>query len=153
MSLVTVTEVRNYLRDHASLNKIFVEREFSDTEILQAIYWQEQMSLSIPPFITDFDPATLPKYTALLGALYQVFFSASMWSQRNNSNLTEQGIPVAVGQNANAYLQIAEMFKTQYTEAVNVFKRAANLDAMTNYSYSPYYSSSSDTDDDGGSYQ
>lgn len=135
---VTKEQVRKYINDFASKNSIFVEREFDDSDIENSIYWAEQACQGVPPFIDNFSASTVPSYIMLLGTLAQLFRMAALHNIRNMANVSEQGIPVPVGENGNIYEQLATKYEQNFERQLNGYKLKVNIENMMSYQSSPY---------------
>lgn len=124
---LTVETLRAYIRDVASLNKVFAGVEFEDSDYASAILWGRERIQSLPPYIQGFDASVLPVDLQRLGALASLFESASLCEIRNMSNLSEAGIPVPVGENAIMYERMGEKYEGKFDKKAMAFKEAYNI--------------------------
>lgn len=136
--MLTVAQVRSYIRDNSSFNKIFQEQEFTNTDLQSAIDWALKDTLSVEPFIDGFNPATVPDSIMLDGTLGRLFDAASTAELRNQSNLAEQNIPVPVGENGLIYERLATKYTQRFETKLNKYKISVNLANGMKSISSPY---------------
>lgn len=136
--MLSVSDVRAYIKDLSQNNKIFLSTEFTDSNIQTAIDWAFKDLETIPPFIEGIGNSSYPDALMLDGALGRLFDSAAALELRNQANLAEQNIPVPVGQNGNIYQQLADRYTAKFEAKVNRFKMKLNLEASLDYQGSPY---------------
>lgn len=127
---LTVATLRAYIRDTATLNKVFAGVEFEDSDFSAAILWGRERIQSLPPYIERFDAGVLPVDIQRTGALASLFEMAAMAEIRNMSNLSEAGVPVPVGENAIMYERLADKYEKNFDAKAMKFKEAYNMHAM-----------------------
>lgn len=137
-SQLTIAQLRKYIKDTGALNKVFADVEFEDSDFEAAIFWGKEKIMSIPPLIEGFSIMELPLDLQRLGALASLFESAALLSLRNRSNLSETGVPIPVGENADVYERLAEKYEQKYTQKAMEFKIAYNMMSAMNFQASPY---------------
>lgn len=136
--MVTKEQIRKYINDYATKNKLFVDREFDDSDLEAAIYWASQQAQGVEPFIDNFMVSYVPNYIMLLGCVSQLFTMAALFNIRNSANVSEQGIPVPVGENGVLYSQLADKYEQKFFIAMNKFKLNYNILQAHAYQSSPY---------------
>jgi len=119
--------LRTYIKDTATMNKVFAGVEFQDSDYESAVFWGKAKIDSIPPFMDSFSYSQVPLETQRLGALAALFEMAALADGRNSSNLSEQGIPVPVGENAALYERWSEKYEKKFNKAVHEVKKAKNM--------------------------
>ena len=135
---LTVEVLRAFVRDNSSLNRVFDGVEFQDSDYAAAIQWGDLEQESIPPFINGFQASELPVAIRRLGALACLFEMASIEAMRNNSNLSEAGVPIPVGENASLYERLYSRYLGLYNDKVHNFKTARNMENAMMYQGSVY---------------
>lgn len=130
--------LRAYIRDTPAMNKVFPGVEFEDKDYESAVYWGKEKVGGIPPFIENFSYSEIPLDTQRIGALAALFEMAALLAIRNKSNLSEQGIPVPVGANAEYYERLADKYEGIFFKKVHTFKVAVNVTNSFNYQKGVY---------------
>lgn len=120
------------------MNKIFAGIEFQDSDYASAIYWGNEKILSVPPFINGFTSDQVPADIMRLAALAALFEMASLYNLRNVSNLSEEGVPVPVGENGVIYERLAEKYEGKFEAKLMRFKTAVNMANGIVYQRGPY---------------
>ena len=127
MAEFTPEELRIYIKDTPAMNKIFAGVEFGDKDYERAVQWGKEKIAIVPPYIEDFPSSVLPKELQRIGALSSLFESAALFEIRNQSNLSEQGIPVPVGENASMYERLADKYDKKFWTQGREFKISYNM--------------------------
>ena len=135
---ITVDMLRSYIKDTPMMNKIFAGIEFQDRDYASAIYWGDERVHSVPPFISGFTPDMVPNDIMRLAALAALFEMAALYNLRNVSNLSEEGVPVPVGENGIIYERLAEKYEGKFETKLMRFKTAKNMEAGITYQRGPY---------------
>ena len=124
---LTPDMLRKYIKDTAQMNKVFAGVEFEDSDYQSAVFWGQAKVKGIPPFMNNFPYTQIPLEVQRIGALAALFEMAALSDGRNASNLSEQGIPVPVGENAALYERWAEKYEQKFNKAVHEVKKAQNM--------------------------
>ena len=135
---LTPAVLRSFIRDTSSLNKVFAGVEFQDSDYAAAILWGDEKQASIPPFMEGFSASDLPVDLRRIGALASLFEMAYLLEIRNMSNLSEQGVPVPVGENALVYERLHTKYEGMFEKKVNDFKVVWNMQAAIRRQYGIY---------------
>jgi len=124
---MTPEMLRAYIRDTPAMNKVFAGVEFLDKDYQAAVFWGKERILGIPPFINNFVPTDVPLDTQRIGCLAALFEMAALLAIRNQSNLSEQGVPVPVGENAQHYERLTDKYTGIFEGKVHKYKVAVNM--------------------------
>lgn len=126
--MITVATLRTWISDTVEENIIFIEREFTDTMLQECIDDVPDIVNMLSPLMTGAIPATdIPNPILRYGALANVFERAYIKAARNRSNLSEENIPVPVGENADYYKTLYNHYYEKFmTSAVN-WKRSYDM--------------------------
>lgn len=146
---ILVQSLRNYLRDHPSLNRLIGSEETSDRFLAWALFDALDDINNTPPPLT-YSLATFP-YPHLLirGAVVTVLESVGILQTRNQLSYSDGGIQVSVSEKTPLLQAWINLFQSRYEQKKIQWKISQNISqALGNYGggvhseyweYSDYY--------------
>jgi len=126
--MITVLYLRSWLSDYEEDNRVVLNQEFTDSQLLRAIDKVTSDLQMLPPVLVNAIPAnTIPDSLIHYGALANIFEIAYIKASRNRSNLSEENIPVPVGENASFYKTLYDTFSNKFTTFASEWKQNYDL--------------------------
>ncbi len=128
--VISITEVRDFLRDYAGMNPLWDDVEFSDIELATAIDRAVDIA-NVVDRTTSWTAISFPnKYVLLLGAAHYLMQSESFRQMRNQASYQDGNIqPIGVDDKQAMYAQMAGMLKQEFRQHVSQMKISENMNA------------------------
>jgi hypothetical protein len=128
---LTIEDVRNFIWDRSAAdNQIELDLAFSDDEIRDAMKRAAREYNSVPPFVTEADPAGLPADTNLFldATAFQLYISRISRMQRNDIDYSAGGVSVELEKKQIAYMkEMIPFHRDRFLEATKAQKVFRNL--------------------------
>ncbi|MEM4206445.1 MAG: hypothetical protein QXQ43_04115 [Nitrososphaerota archaeon] len=129
--VVTVEEVRVFMRDLPKYNKLLDDFQFSQREVDFAIDLTVEEFNSFPPPIQKFTVDNFPsKYILLLGVVGNLLSSESILQLRNQVNSTDGDVvPLDIDNKSPQYQQLGNYYKAMFKELSLLKKQEINIES------------------------
>ena len=128
--VVTIDQVRMFLRDRADRNILLDDVDFSTDELNQALEFVVSAYNSITPQ-TSLLPQSFPthlKYVLLLGCGWYLMRSQAHLQIRNQATVQDGSIaPIGIDDKYSLYLQLSQTLKQEWDELARAIKMENNL--------------------------
>lgn len=142
MSVISLSEIRLFLNDFATTNKILRDVEFSSERVHNAIKhviddWNET-----PPLVSNYTEDNFPyKTTLLYGVISFLLSSESISQERNHLVYQSGGLTVDDTNHSEAYMQLSNQFQMKYKELMERQKKVENWEGAWTIKTSGYFGS------------
>jgi len=126
--VVTVDEMRAFLRDYSGQNPLLAAVEFTDTELSTSLNRAvDQANVIARP--TGYSLETFPnKYVLLIGAGQFLLMSEAFRQLRNQASYQDGNIqPIGIDDKQAAYTGLAQTLKAEFTQMVTTIKISDNM--------------------------
>ena len=134
----TRPQVRKYLSDFPWKNFKYDDQFFTDDDIDVSLNWALERFYALPP-VDHVQAAIIPMYILLMGTIAQLFTRASLSASINyNPGISENGINIPEGEDAQIYDSIAAKFDAMFEKGAYAFKQAYNIKQSLSSMRSPY---------------
>ena len=131
---------RDYMRDHAELNRLSRGEETSDRMIVFALMFTVDRYNIIPPHFQTVGIEDFPSsYMLLTGAVSHILKSAGILMSRNQLDYSAAGVSVAVSNKTPLYQSWAQLFDQEWHQMVKQFKVARNIEFGYGHAVSSEY--------------
>lgn len=127
--ILTADQVREYLQDYPEANLLLDKEEFKDTyiELCMDLAVSEYNSLSPS---TGFNIGNFPsKSILMLGTCWQMFLGRAALAARNHLTYTDGGLSIPVEEKYEIYKNLADTYKTMFTESASKLKISQNIES------------------------
>lgn len=126
--------VRHFIWDRTIMdNPLELDLEFSDQEIGHARNFAAMMFNSIPPFVVDVTPKSVPhrwEYPFLTATVFHLFLAKLMSLQRKDLDYSAGNMTVDINKRRIEYLtKWAQVFKEEAETKIKMIKVTANLES------------------------
>lgn len=133
--IVSVDQIRMFLRDFADKNILLDDVQFSQDEVNLAVEMATSAFNAVTPQ-TSLTPASWPQhlqYVLLLGTARYLMRSESFLQIRNQATYQDGDIaPIGIDDKQAAYSQLANMLKEEWDELVRGIKTQNNMEGAYN---------------------
>lgn len=143
-TVLTVTEVREYVSDYAPNNYLLDSEEFSDTYITLCMEMAVEEFNAISP-LTRYNLSTLPSKAVLLqGTIWKMMDGKSLLLARNTMAYADGGLQVPLEERSELYSTLASKFGQQFKDSAIRLKTNLNMesgwgDVRSDYSNFPLW--------------
>ena len=139
--IVSVDQIRRFMRDYPNKNILLDDVEFSQDDVNQGLEMVTSNYNAITPQ-TSYLPASWPshlQYVVLLGVASYLLKSAAILQLRNQATYQDGDIaPIGIDDKYQQYMQLAQAFKSEWDELVRQIKTQNNLEAAYGWLSSGY---------------
>lgn len=139
--IVTVDQVRRFMRDYPDRNILLDDVEFTQDDINQGVEMVTSNYNAITPQ-TSLLPQSWPthlQYVLLLGIAAYLLKSAAILQLRNQATYQDGDIaPIGIDDKYSLYMQMAQALKAEWDELVRQIKTQNNLEAAYGWLSSGY---------------
>jgi biotin carboxylase len=133
--IVSVDQVRMFLRDFANKNILLDNVQFTQDEVNLAVEMATSAFNAVTPQ-TSLVPASWPQhlqYVLLLGTARFLMMSESFLQIRNQATYQDGEIaPIGIDDKQAAYSQLAQLLKAEWDELVRGIKTQNNMESAYN---------------------
>ncbi len=143
-----ISETRIFMKDFSKTNKLLLEEEHKDGDIARVLRrCISEFNKTAPPLSTVYsklEDLPISEETVIKMAVYKLLMSESLKRSRNDLTYSDGNLTIDDDNKAQMYLQIANIFKTEYLKEIKDVKLCLNVNAgmMGNSSvYENLYSS------------
>ena len=136
-----LSEVRIYLRDFASTNKLLLEEEHSDGQIRRALVTSLGIYNTTPPPIqtyTRLEDLPIASHTIIKSAASVLLRSEGIKRSRNDLTYNDGNLTINEDDKAPVYLALSKELRTEFVEELVNVKRSINIRCAMKGSASPY---------------
>ena len=130
--IVTLDEVRRFMRDYPNKNILLEDVEFSQEDVNQGVVMVTSAYNVMTP-ISMIDPTGWPsgsKYLLLLGVAWYLIKSAAFLQLRNQATYQDGDIaPIGIDDKFPLYMQLWQALKQEWDEMTKLYKTQLNLES------------------------
>lgn len=128
--ILSIDEIRLYIKDFAEDNRLLDGEEFTDIEIKLGMDLAISEYNMMPPG-SSVNRVTFPNKALLMsGTLYKLFAGRAALLSRNTMNYSDGGISVPVEERAQLYTSLASMYQNDFVNGARMLKTAYNLEVL-----------------------
>lgn len=131
--IVTLDEVRRFMRDYPNKNILLDDVEFSQADIEQGIVFVTSAYNTVTP-LSSIDPTGWPqnlRYLLLLGLAWYLIKSATFLQLRNQATYQDGDIaPIGIDDKFALYMSLWQSLKQEWDEMTKLAKTQMNLESM-----------------------
>jgi len=132
-------EIRSHMRDTAIENDLLDDVEFDDEEVIRAIVRPIDQWNETPPPVASFSCATFPyRYHWLQAIVGELMMTGVHHYARNNIKVDHGGVSGNFKDKAPEYAQIAQLYRGEWKEFIDMKKLEINTGMAINSLDSPY---------------
>ena len=125
--MLTVNEIREYIKDFAPDNYKYDDIIFSDDDIEVAIKWANKDVAILQPS-SHLTAKDIPESIMLTGVLYRLFDRLAINRALNfDPGIQENGINLPLGEELQLYQQLAGNYKSKFEQELYNFKQNVNI--------------------------
>lgn len=125
---LSLTEIRNSIRDYTEDNDILARKQFTDLEIFEAIAWPIKLWNELPPNTSRYSTANFPHRVKWLEATSaRLFYTEAMWMLRNQMPISAEGVQVDDRAKWKTFYEIAKNDIQAYEQFVRITKQGENI--------------------------
>ena len=139
--IVTLDQVRRFMRDRADRNILLDDVEFTDEDVNQGLEFVTSAYNAVTPQ-TDIMPQSWPphlQYVLLLGVSWYLIKSATFLQLRNQATYQDGDIqPIGIDDKYPLYMQLWQSLKQEWDTIVRDIKTQNNLESAYGYVGSGY---------------
>jgi hypothetical protein len=144
MPTLSVSEVREFIKDKPEFNHLLDGEEFSPVQINMSIELAiDHFNGEIP--VSNYSNNDFPKKDLLMsGTLYKLMSGASALLARNHMSFSDGGLQIPVEERITLYQSLAEMYKVDFETRTQKWKINNNIETgwgsvATDQSLFPYF--------------
>jgi hypothetical protein len=130
--VVTVEQVRRFMRDYPDKNILLEDVEFTQEEVNQALDLATSAWNSIPPllYITTTTWPAGTEYLLLLGTAWNLLLGGTFTQLRNQATYQDGDIaPIGIDDKFPLYQSFGQQLRSEWWQQVQQVKAALNLQA------------------------
>lgn len=126
---ITPQEIRDYLADSPENNHLIDGEEFTDARILIAMKMALSTFNSTPPISIKLQVQQMPADILLYGTLWHLYNGQMALAARNQMSYSDGGLTVPIEERYQFFVQMAQMYENQFTQAIKAYKVSMNMDS------------------------